>query len=129
MCLVCANFNCTTFKLITKYRRPKSMTQLLVVKSRCKLAKQKQKFSCLWRFVFFCYTSLKFHSTAVIYYMYAPLYRKISPRLLVAKSRCEQGGSKKQKNSFLGDLNLFVLSSVENFFVSACSCELVKQNI
>ena len=75
------------------------MTQLLVVKSRCKLAKQKQKSSCLWRFVFFCYTSLKFHSTAVTYYMYAPLYRKISPRLLVAKSRYEQGEVKHLRSS------------------------------
>ena len=32
--------------------------------------------------------------------MHAPLYRKISPRLLAAKSRCEQGGSKKQKKFF-----------------------------
>ena len=32
----------------------------------------------------------------------------------------------KQKLSCLNGLNLFVLSSVENFFVSACSCELVK---
>ena len=48
------------------------------------------------------------------------------PCLLVAKSRCEQSEAKKQKFSCLNCLNLFVLSSVENFFVSACSCELVK---
>ena len=142
MYLVCANFNCTTFKSITKYCRPKSMVQLLVVKSRCELAKQKQKFSCLLRFVFFCYTSLKFHSTAVTHYMHAPLYRKISHRLLVAKPHCEQGEASKKycilwfkttkqnkKNSCLGGLNLFVLSLVKNFFISACSCECAKQNI
>ena len=57
---------------------------------------KKQKFSFLLRFVFFCYTSLKFHSTAVTYYMYAPLYRKISPRLLIVNSRCEHGEASKK---------------------------------
>lgn len=72
--------------------------------------------------------------------MYAPLYREISPHLLVAKSRCKQGEASKKilplgvlkllnktKISCLGGLNLFALSSVENFLVSACSYELAKQ--
>ena len=82
------------------------------------LLTDKQKFSCLWRFVFLCYTSLKFHSTAVTYYIHAPLYRKISPRLLVARSRCEQSEAKNKKFPCLNGLNLFVLSSGENFFVT-----------
>ena len=149
MCIVCANFNCATFKSITKYCR------------QIKLNFNVSRIQYFYTLPCFCSSALSetkiFLSFAVcLFLLYVveislycshilSLYRKISPRppsqrTLVAsmakqaKKYCILGFKNyqtKQKFSCLDglnfyELNLYVLSSVENFFVSACSCELAK---